>query len=413
MTYIEAARQVLREAGGPLHSGEITQRALEAGLIAPKGKTPEATMAAQLYSAIKRAGRTADDAPFRLVGGNTFELGTPAVSTKLEGDIARHNEAEQRKLLDFLLDMHPRQVELLIGKLLGALGFDDVAVTRYVGDSGIDIDATLTLGGVTSVRTAVQVKRYKSNIAGDLVRQVRGSLEADQRGLIITTGGFTKDARKEASASGKTPVSLVDGRHLVELLVEQQIGVKRRNAHLLTLDLDELLTDETQDTQGKVAALWPLPGGAAHYVDTLLSFLDEIARSRPTLDELAAWVLATYPTVKSRGLVASIVRTVLYGLRLVAFSDDRIQLTDQGEALRLSRSSADVVATLVARTTGVKEILGWLAHATLSTEEVLERMRMELGVTWETDTQVRYRLDWLHAAGAITRADGRWELVSS
>jgi hypothetical protein len=49
MTYFEAALQVLRSAKQPLTTAEITTRALERGLIAPRGKTPEATMAAELY----------------------------------------------------------------------------------------------------------------------------------------------------------------------------------------------------------------------------------------------------------------------------------------------------------------------------------------------------------------------------
>lgn len=413
LTYLEAARAVLEEAGAALHSSEITQRALAAALIAPKGKTPEATMAAQLYSAIKKAEHAGLDAPFRLVGGNTFDLATTVGSTKVEADLRAHNESVQQELLEFLHEMHPRHIELLIGKLLGALGFEDVAVTKYVGDSGIDVDATLTLGGVTSVRTAVQVKRYRSKIAGDLVRQVRGSLEADQRGLIITTGGFTKDAQSEASAPGKTPISLVDGRRLVELLVEQQIGVARRNVYLLTLSLDDLVPDDASDTTGRVAALWPLQGGAQNYFETLLAYLDEIAAMRPTIDELTAWVMNEYPAVRSRGVVTSIVRAVLYALRLVKFADDRIVLTEQGESLRVTRSRDQLLAALSSRITGVSEMLNWLKDGPLTIDELLAKMRSELRVTWETDIQVRHRLDWLQAAGAVRRAGDQWELTRS
>jgi hypothetical protein len=49
MTYYEAALQVLRFAGHPLTTREITDRALEQGLIKPHGKTPHATMSAKLY----------------------------------------------------------------------------------------------------------------------------------------------------------------------------------------------------------------------------------------------------------------------------------------------------------------------------------------------------------------------------
>ena len=49
MTYYEAALQVLLGAKRPLTAREITDEALERGLITPKGKTPHATMTAELY----------------------------------------------------------------------------------------------------------------------------------------------------------------------------------------------------------------------------------------------------------------------------------------------------------------------------------------------------------------------------
>lgn len=367
-------------------------------------------MAAQLYMAVRRAGQTGEAASFRLVDGSTFELATPVASANLEADVLEHNASVQAALLDFLHEMHPRQVELLIGKLLGALGFEDVQVTRYVGDFGIDIEATLTLGGVTEVRTAVQVKRYKSNIAGDLVRQIRGSLEADQRGLIITTGGFTKDAKSEAAAPGKTPISLIDGARLVELLVQQQIGVHGRAIHLLALNLDELVSGESTEAEGKVAALWPLPGGSGRYFATLLAFLDQIAESRPTIVDFIGWVTANYPKVKSANVVTSAVRTVLWGLRLIRFADDRLVIDGLGDSLRQSRLPSELKAVLEARITGIAEILRWLAVGPLRTDEILERLREEVGVTWETNIQVRYRLEWLEAAGAVVRDEGRWRL---
>jgi hypothetical protein len=49
MTYYEAALQVLRSARHPLTTREITDSAIERGLITPTGKTPYNTMAAELY----------------------------------------------------------------------------------------------------------------------------------------------------------------------------------------------------------------------------------------------------------------------------------------------------------------------------------------------------------------------------
>lgn len=49
MTYFEAAVQILKSSRKPLTTQEITKLAIEQGLIAPRGKTPDNTMSAVLY----------------------------------------------------------------------------------------------------------------------------------------------------------------------------------------------------------------------------------------------------------------------------------------------------------------------------------------------------------------------------
>ncbi len=51
--YLAAAVRVLRDQGRPMTTSEITRLALERGLIAPRGKTPEAKMRARLYGAVR------------------------------------------------------------------------------------------------------------------------------------------------------------------------------------------------------------------------------------------------------------------------------------------------------------------------------------------------------------------------
>jgi hypothetical protein len=55
------------------------------------------------------------------------------------------------------------------------LGYENVVITGRSGDKGIDVIAKLTLGGITSVKTVVQVKRYKigNNINGSSIAQLR------------------------------------------------------------------------------------------------------------------------------------------------------------------------------------------------------------------------------------------------
>jgi hypothetical protein len=72
MTFYEAALQILKSSRKPLTSREITDRALERGMIVPRGKTPVATMSAELY---RRLGtdpllvKTEDRGPVRAKNG--------------------------------------------------------------------------------------------------------------------------------------------------------------------------------------------------------------------------------------------------------------------------------------------------------------------------------------------------------
>ena len=70
-SYKEIAYQILKEAGKPLHSKEITKIALERGLLKTAGKTPMATMNAQLVVDINSKGELSD---FKKSGPSIFAL---------------------------------------------------------------------------------------------------------------------------------------------------------------------------------------------------------------------------------------------------------------------------------------------------------------------------------------------------
>jgi len=59
------------------------------------------------------------------------------------------------------------------------------------------------------------------------------------KGLLITTGTFTKDARTEAQRDGAPPIDLIDGEALVEKLKELRIGVRIKERIV-----EEVLIDE-------------------------------------------------------------------------------------------------------------------------------------------------------------------------
>jgi len=74
MTFLDAAHEILKLAGQPLHYREIARQALEQGLIESRGKTAEATINAQLAVNIKRAEEGGSLSPFVRVGRGVFGL---------------------------------------------------------------------------------------------------------------------------------------------------------------------------------------------------------------------------------------------------------------------------------------------------------------------------------------------------
>ena len=84
----------------------------------------------------------------------------------------------------------------------------------------------------------MQVKRWKHNVLQPTVTQLRGSLQVYQQGIIITTSDFSKGARTEATASTKTPIGLINGNELLDLLIKHRVGVVEKPLTVIAIDED-------------------------------------------------------------------------------------------------------------------------------------------------------------------------------
>ena len=74
-----------------------------------------------------------------------------------------------------------------------------------------------------------QCKRYKGSVSAGTVRDFRGAMAGrGEKGLLVTTGTFTRSAREESSRDGAPPVELIDGDDLCGLLKEYELGVRTR-----------------------------------------------------------------------------------------------------------------------------------------------------------------------------------------
>jgi restriction system protein len=132
----------------------------------------------------------------------------------------------QEEIIEELQSIAPSAFERLCQRLLRELGFQNVEVTGQTNDGGIDGKGMLRLGGVLSFHVIFQAKRYKGSVSPSVVRDFRGAMvgRAD-KGLIITTGTFTREAKKEAQRDGAPPIDLMDGNDLAEKLKELRLGI--------------------------------------------------------------------------------------------------------------------------------------------------------------------------------------------
>lgn len=125
---------------------------------------------------------------------------------------------------------------IFIQRVLRSCGFTEVKVTKASGDGGIDGTGKLRINGVFSFNVAFQCKRYKGSVGAPEVRDFRGSLnKGTEKAVLITTGTFTKAARQEAADQSKDQIDLIDGEELIDLIVQNRIGVSEE----VTYRIDE------------------------------------------------------------------------------------------------------------------------------------------------------------------------------
>ena len=143
----------------------------------------------------------------------------------------------QERLVKILKGLTDKGFEELCARLLRHIGFENVAVTGQSGDQGIDGEGYLLINRFVRTKVMFQCKRYDKTVGPDKIREFRGAIQGRaERGIFLTTGTFTKGARETAAQDNATAIELVDIDRLLELLIEEGLGVRETKA--LTIEPD-------------------------------------------------------------------------------------------------------------------------------------------------------------------------------
>jgi restriction system protein len=150
------------------------------------------------------------------------------------------------QLIARLLQLPPDGFERLAQRILREAGFVNVTVTGKSGDGGIDGAGTYRLS-LVSFPVYFQCKRYKGAVTPGTVRDFRGAMAGrGEKGLLITTGSFTRGAQAEATRDGAPPVELIDGDRLCDLLKEFRLGIEVRQRVTEDVSVNPDFFDEYQ-----------------------------------------------------------------------------------------------------------------------------------------------------------------------
>ena len=152
-----------------------------------------------------------------------------------ENDNTPNEQDWEEALLSIVRHIEPAAFERLSQRVLRESGFTKVEVTGRSSDGGIDGSGVLRVN-LISFHVRFQCKRYTGSVGAPEIRDFRGAMvgRAD-KGLFITTGGFTKEAEREAVRDGAPAIDLIDGIALCSLLKDLELGISTETVEVVKL----------------------------------------------------------------------------------------------------------------------------------------------------------------------------------
>lgn len=142
---------------------------------------------------------------------------------------------QSRELIkDRINALDPYELQDLVAGVLRAMGYK-TRVSAPGADRGVDIMASPDGFGFEQPRIIVECKhRTRSAMGAQEIRTFLGGRHKDDKGLYVSTGGFTKDARYEAERAS-IPLTLMDLDQLVDAIIDHYDSLDSDSRVLLPL----------------------------------------------------------------------------------------------------------------------------------------------------------------------------------
>jgi len=160
---------------------------------------------------------------------------------RIDSALREIRDSVAAELLELLGRGSPTFFEQVVLDLLHEMGYgESPAALRRVGRSGDGgIDGVIALDRLGLERVYVQAKRWANSVGSPQVQGFLGALrlQGAEKGVLITTGTFTREA-DEAAARTNGKLVLVDGKRLAQLMIEHGVGIASRQVSIPKVDSD-------------------------------------------------------------------------------------------------------------------------------------------------------------------------------
>jgi len=137
---------------------------------------------------------------------------------ELEEDIEKRIEDSYESIKDRIMSVNWQQMQDLVAGLLRSMGYK-THVSEPGPDKGVDIIAHPDEFGIKDPKIVVQVKHRKDKSDSKSIQQLKGALKDTEKGIFVSTGGFSRNAWKEAESHPKA-IKLINLDYLVELIIK-------------------------------------------------------------------------------------------------------------------------------------------------------------------------------------------------
>jgi restriction system protein len=263
-TINEAITEALKREAQPLRVNDIYKRIVEDDLYRFNAINPEHIVRTQL----RRHSENLDfptahkskhfvflnDGHYWIKGAAHQKAITPVIKDE---KVIRESNFEQIKTLhekyiqefkdstlDQLTELDPFSFEEFCKRLLLVYGFKNLKVTNKTKDGGIDGYGELKIG-LVYMKVAFECKRWtKTSVGRPKINQFRGDIQGKyQQGIFFTTSKFTNDAKSSSFQIGAVPIVLIDGKAIVDIMIEKGFGIEKEVLPIYTNAIDLVLQD--------------------------------------------------------------------------------------------------------------------------------------------------------------------------